>query len=83
MKQEKQPYGYIYLTTNSINGKKYIGQHGGLFDPRYKGSGIALREDMKKFGNENFIVELVCYANSFEELNQLEHMYIEKYNFYL
>lgn len=33
-------YGYIYLTTNLINGKKYIGKHKSLtFDDSYFGSG--------------------------------------------
>ena len=33
-------YGYIYITTNLINGMKYIGKHkASMFDPAYKGSG--------------------------------------------
>lgn len=39
-------FGYIYITTNTINGKQYIGQHiSDTFDKNYKGSGIKLKED--------------------------------------
>lgn len=76
----KKPYGYVYLTTNTLNGMQYIGQHGGIFDPRYKGSGTALVEDLKKFGREHFTVSLICYAYSFEELNEMEHFYINEHN---
>ena len=48
----------IYKTTNNINGMWYIGQHqtDNIHDD-YTGSGIALREDIKKFGKNNFIKE--------------------------
>lgn len=74
------PYGYVYITTNLCNGMRYIGQHGGKFNPRYKGSGSDIRKAFKEFGKENFIVELICYANTFEELNDLESFYIKKYD---
>ncbi len=33
---------YIYLTTNLINGKKYIGKHFGAIGDSYLGSGTLL-----------------------------------------
>ena len=33
---------YIYLTTNLVNGKKYIGQHYGRLDDKYFGSGVII-----------------------------------------
>lgn len=33
---------YIYLTTNLINGKKYIGKHFGTIGDSYLGSGTLL-----------------------------------------
>ena len=49
------PYGFIYITTNMINGKKYIGQK--MFRERWKkyiGSGKLLKRAVNKYGKENF-----------------------------
>ena len=43
---------YIYKTTNTIDGKSYIGQHKVPSKPeafmRYLGTGIAIRDAIKK-----------------------------------
>lgn len=66
-------YGYIYLTTNLINGKKYVGKHkSSYFNPEYKGSGKVLWKAIKKYDWDNFKVELLKECNSLEELNQSE-----------
>ena len=71
-------YGYIYLTVNLINGKKYIGQHKGEFDKNYLGSGKLIRRAVKKYGKQNFTVSILEYAPTLEVLNKLEIEYIEK-----
>ena len=74
-------YGYIYLTTNNVNGKKYIGQHRfDGFDSEYYGSGTIFSKALKKYGKHNFIVEVLCQCQTEEELNQREIEYIEKFN---
>lgn len=78
-----QPYGFIYETTNLINGKKYIGQK--KYDnnrmwPSYLGSGTTLRKAIKKYGKENFKRIILAEAYSKEELDQLEIYYIAKFN---
>ncbi len=73
-------YGYIYLTTNIVNNKKYIGQHLGEFTTEYLGSGKILKQALDKYGKENFTVVLLDIANSKEELDNLEKKYIEEYN---
>ena len=71
-------YGYIYRTTNLINGKIYIGQKRSLeFNPNYKGSGKILREAINKYGWDNFRVELLIPCFSREELNAEEEFLIE------
>lgn len=73
-------YGYIYLTTNKINGKQYVGQHiKSHFDTKYKGSGKTLLKAFKKYGKENFECHIIDTAESQEELNDKEFVYIELY----
>ena len=65
-------YGYIYKTTNLINGKIYIGQHKAqTFDPYYFGSGYILKEAFKKYKPKriNFKCEVLewCEKNTISE----------------
>lgn len=72
-------YGYIYLTTNLINGKKYVGMHkSSKFDPNYKGSGKILRQAFAKHGWDNFKVEILVECETPEELSQQEFEEIER-----
>lgn len=74
-------YGYIYLTENLVNGKKYIGQHRhDTFDVKYYGSGILLNKALEKYGKNNFQVTVLCECFSEEELNQKEREYIAEHD---
>lgn len=71
-------YGYIYLTTNLINGKGYIGKHkSSKFDCSYKGSGKLIQRAISKYGYENFYTEMLCECFSEEELDSEERFLIE------
>lgn len=74
-------YGYIYETTNLINGKKYIGQKTSstFLAEKYLGSGVVLLRAVNKYDENNFSVKLIDTAESKAELDELEVKYISKY----
>ena len=80
MKKEK--VYFIYVTENLINGKLYIGQHTCDYDKQftdgYLGSGVAIRKAIEKYGKENFERIILEYAESPEELNELEAKYVDE-----
>ena len=65
-------YGYIYLTTNTLDGMKYIGKRKGFFTPSYLGSGIRLKNAVRYHGRKAFTVVLLEKAESPDELDSLE-----------
>ena len=72
--------GYIYKTTNLINGRVYIGKHCvSEYDPTYYGSGKLLKKAIKKYGKENFKNELLLEAETESQLNELEKKTIREY----
>ena len=74
-------YGYIYKTTNLINGKIYIGQHKSEeYDSSYYGSGKLIRRAIEKYGIENFSNTVLCCCDSKQELNKMEKQLIKNYN---
>lgn len=79
----KIQYGFIYITTNNINGKRYIGQckyQQNRDWQTYLGSGTILKKAIKKYGKENFSREIICNAFSREELIELEIHFILEYD---
>jgi group I intron endonuclease len=75
------PFGYIYITTNLVNGKQYIGKRQSpMFQPGYYGSGTILRCAIAKHGIDNFKVEVVQWCYSKEDLCAAEVAWIDKYN---
>jgi group I intron endonuclease len=75
-----EAYGYIYLTTNKINDKRYIGQHKSKdWDYSYYGSGKYLKRAINKYGIESFTCFPLAWAWNKNELNRLEIEYIAHY----
>jgi hypothetical protein len=70
---------YIYKITNTINGRWYIGKHNGT-DSNYMGSGKLLKQAYKKYGQENFVKEILESCSCETELNLREQEWINKTN---
>jgi hypothetical protein len=63
----------IYQTTNKINGKIYIGKHQSENpNDSYLGSGVALRNAIKKYGVENFEKIILFNFDTEQEMNEKE-----------
>lgn len=73
---------YIYITTNKVNGKRYIGQKTSpvFLGNKYLGSGEALNNAINKYGSASFEVAVLEECNSRHELNIREAYYISKFN---
>lgn len=70
---------FIYLTTNLISNKKYIGMCT-RDDDNYLGSGKHLKYAIKKYGKENFKREILQICTNIKELCEAEAYWINKYN---
>lgn len=69
----------IYLTTNLVNGKQYIGKDRNN-NPHYLGGGVLLKEDIQIFGKNKFKKETLEVCSSIGELKQREVYWLEYYN---
>ena len=80
IKNIKGLYGFIYITTNLINGKMYVGQRRFIYKngkgwENYLGSGTYFKRAVKKYGKENFHRIIIDIAFNQNELNYLENFY--------
>jgi group I intron endonuclease len=73
-------FGYIYITTNLINDKKYIGKRYGAFDSTYYGSGTILKKAIEKYGLKNFNTVLLKECCNEEDINKSEKILIRVLN---
>ena len=76
-------YGFIYITTNHVNGRQYIGQK--KYDKsgkwkKYLGSGIVLKRAIEKYGESNFAKEIIEECETKEALDDREKYWIDYYN---
>lgn len=77
--------GIIYIGKNKINGKIYIGQTWKSLKSRighhYRCRDIMIiSRALNKYGKDNFEWEILDKADSQKELDELEILYIKKFN---
>lgn len=74
-------YNYVYITTNLINGKQYVGSHGSnTLQDGYLGSGSLLYQAIQKYGRHNFKKEILQHKDNIKEARLCEEFYISKFN---
>ncbi len=70
-----------YITTNSINGKQYIGDHStNNLDDKYIGSGNLMRKAIKKYGKKNFKRKILEICESKQKAFDFQEKYINEFN---
>ena len=71
---------YIYCITNKLNNKTYIGQHKtSNVSDSYMGSGVVINKAFQKYGIENFSKEILAVAETQENTDILERVFIALY----
>jgi len=73
---------YVYLTTNLITGKQYIGDHTINSKERkyYIGSGVAFLDSVKSYGESIFFKEILEWFETRKEASSAQEKYIQQYN---
>nr|UWI13312.1 MAG: GIY-YIG catalytic domain protein [Bacteriophage sp.] len=78
----------VYKITNKITGKVYIGITNQGAGARYRhhwyeariGEPAPIHRSMAKYGEENFTLEIIDFADTYEELKEKEKYWIKQYD---
>ena len=73
-------HGFVFLTTNMVNGMLYVGQTTKRIENRYMGSGRDFLKAVKEYGRGNFNRVILAFANDQLELDNIEEYYTLKFN---
>ncbi len=66
-------YYTVYKTTNTVNGRFYIGKHKTRdLNDGYMGSGKLLRQAIEKYGKDKFLKEILFIFNNEEDMSKKE-----------
>jgi hypothetical protein len=82
---EQKKYNFVYLTTNLINGKQYVGDHSTnninfSKSKTYFGSGKIIRDAIKLYGRKNFKKEVLEEFKTKTGAFLAQEKYISKYD---
>lgn len=76
---------YLYITECLLNGKKYVGQHitreesiEGMLNDGYFGSGVVLKNAIKKYGRQVFSKEIVAVSRYQSAIDEFEIDFIKE-----
>jgi len=75
----------VYLITNKINGKRYVGQTVQLLNVRWSkhchvsnaNKGMLIVHAIQKYGRDSFEIKVLSKCSSLEEMNYRERYYIK------
>jgi group I intron endonuclease len=78
----------VYKITNKVTGKIYIGITNQGSGARYRhhwyeariGESAPIHKSMAKYGEENFTLEIIDFADTYEELKEKERFWIKELN---
>jgi len=74
-------YNYVYITTNLINEKQYVGSHEtDNLNDNYLGSGTLFRRAIQKYGKEKFKRKILKKYKIIEKARLAEKVFIKKFN---
>lgn len=72
---------FVYLTTNLINGKQYVGDHStNKLNDNYLGSGKIIIDAIRKHKRKNFKREILEFCYTKQEAFEAQEKYIKEYN---
>lgn len=77
----------IYLRTNTVNGKQYVGQTKDFkqreynwYNTKWSYAGRLINNARNKYGTDNFITTILKECDTLDEANKWEMYYINKLN---
>jgi group I intron endonuclease len=71
-------YHYVYIITNLINNKQYVGDHStDNLDDNYLGSGSVIKSSIKKYSKENFKKEILEFFDTKQKAFDAQEKYIK------
>jgi len=78
-------FNFVYITTNLINGKQYVGDHSTddlncAYTKRYRGGGTILKNAIKKYERKNFNREILDFFPTKQEAFDAQEKYIIQFN---
>lgn len=73
--------GYIFRADNTATGKHYFGKYYSVkFDKTYLGDNPGVLEDVKKYGKDKFIVQMIVACETVKECDSKYESILAQFN---